>query len=203
VKLFHNPASPFVRKVLVTAHETGQADQIELLTISSTPVEPNAALRAQHPLAKIPALVLDDGSTLYDSRVICEYLDARAGGTLFPAAGPPRWTALRRQALADGLADAAILIRYEHGFRDEGLRSEAWIAGQFVKFRGALDALEAEADELGPAVTIGEIAIGCALGYLDFRFAAENWRETRPALATFYSAFEHRPSMLITQPPPV
>ena len=201
MKLYYSQSSPFARKVLVVAHETGQATHLQLVNTMTTPLNASEALLARNPLGKIPALELPEGGTLYDSRVIIEYLDARAGGIVLPKAGDPRWTALRRQALADGLMDAAILIRYEL-FRSEEARSKAWTDGQMLKIRHALDALEQEADELGPGITVGEITIGCALGYLDFRFAAENWREKRPALANFFESFAKRASMKATMPPP-
>src|SRR3954470_24384747 len=120
MKLRHNPASPYVRKVMVVAHELGLADKIELLSTAVSPVESNAALAAENPLVKIPALTTDDGQVLFDSPVICEYLDSLAGGgKVFPASGKARWTALCQQALGDGILDALILCRYEIAARPE------------------------------------------------------------------------------------
>ena len=138
---------------------------------------------------------------LFNSRVICEYLDSLHGGRrMFPAPGPARWTALRRQAAADGILDAAVGTRYETFLRPEERRWPDWVAGQKAKVRGALDALEAEAASFGETVDIGTIAIACALGYLDFRFAADDWRAGRPTLAAWYESFAQRPSMATTPP---
>ncbi len=197
MKLYFNPASPFVRKVRVTAHELGISERIELTSIVLTPVSPHDALRTKNPLGKIPALVLDDGTVLYDSPVICEYLDTLAGGNrIFPAAGPARWTALRRQALADGIMDAAVLTRYEEAVRPKELRWQSWVDGQFLKIRTALDGLERE--HLDGAFDIGTISIACALGYLDLRFAGEAWGTSRPRLAAWAAVMAERPSLAAT-----
>jgi len=197
MKLYFNPASPYVRKVRVTAHELGLGDRIELISITLTPVSPHEALRASNPIGKIPALVLDDGTALYDSPVVCEYLDALAGGNrIFPAAGAARWTALRRQAIADGIMDAAVLTRYEEAVRPKELRWQAWVDGQFLKIRTALDVLEKE--NLAGAFDIGTLSIACALGYLDLRFASEGWRASRPRLASWDAAISKRPSLAAT-----
>lgn len=200
MKLLYSPLSPFARKVLVVAHEIGLADRVVPEAVQATPVSPNAALVAENPLGKVPTLVLDEGGALFDSRVIVEYLDTLAGGGLIPPVGPARWTALRQQAAADGLMDAAVLMRYEIGFRPEEKRSEAWVEGQMGKVRRALDFLDGEAGSLGAALTVGSIAAACALGYLDFRFPTEAWREGRRALAAFYERFAERPAMLATRP---
>ena len=201
MKLYHSPASPFVRKALVAAHETGLADRIEIVPVALTPVASNAELDEENPLGKIPALILEDGTALFDSPVICEYLDTRHDGPrLFPAGGPERWTALRRQALADGLLDAAILCRYETFLRPAERQWADWVDGQRAKFRRALDALEGEADSFGDAVDIGTIAAGCAADYLDFRALDDGWRDTRPRLARWLEGFVERPSMQATRP---
>jgi glutathione S-transferase len=133
--------------------------------------------------------------------VICEYLDGLHGGRkMFPAAGPARWTALRRQAEADGILDAAVLTRYETFLRPEPRRWPEWIEGQKQKFRRALDGLEAEAGSFSEVVDIGTLTIGCALGYLDFRYADESWRANRPKLAGWFEKFAQRPSMAETGP---
>jgi glutathione S-transferase len=199
MRLYFNPASPYVRKVRVTAHELGLDGRIELIGITLTPVNPHDGLRSNNPLGKIPALITDEGATLYDSPVICEYLEALAGGhRIFPAAGALRWTALRRQALADGIMDAAVLTRYEQAVRPQELRWQDWVDGQLLKIRTALDALERE--NLEGAFDIGAISIACALGYLDLRFASEGWRTTRPRLAAWLAAIGARPSLAATVP---
>lgn len=199
MQLYSNPVSPFARKVRITALELGLAGRIELVNITQSPVNPHRELRAHNPLGKIPALITDSGETLYDSPVICEYLEALAGGNrLFPAAGPARWTALRRQALADGMADAAVLVRYEQTARPATLQWQDWIEGQFLKIRTSLDALEKE--DLDAPFDIGAISIACALGYLDLRFPQERWRETRPRVAAWLAASSERPSLEATRP---
>lgn len=182
-----SPASPFGRKVKIAAIVLGLMDQIEIVAADTTdPAEP---LRQQNPLGKIPTLVLDDGTTLFDSRVIAEYLDHLAGGgRIFPN-GEARFAQLRLQALADGLADAALLQVYETRFRPEGMRNEAWVANQAGKVARTLTALDA----LPPADPtsqpgIGEIALACALGYLDLRFEGK-WRAEYPQLVAWLDAF--------------
>lgn len=198
MQLYSSPTSPFGRKVRVAAIELGLAARIQLINITLTPVEPHAELRTRNPLGKIPALVTDEGETLYDSPVICEYLDSLAGGgRIVPASGAHRWTALRRQALADGLTDAAVLVRYEQAVRPASLQWREWVEGQFLKVRTALDALETERLE---SFDIGALSVACALGYLDFRFPAEQWRERRPRLAAWYATACGRPSLTATRP---
>ena len=199
MKLFYSPASPYVRKVRVFAMETGLMDEIELAEVSITPVGPDAQLCADNPIGKIPTLVRDDGRALYDSRVICEYLDGLHGGArMFPESGDQRWTALRRQALADGILDAAVSTRYETFLRPQKLRWRDWVDAQMTKVRRSLD--EVEAEPLGDGVDIGTISMACALGYLDFRYADESWRDTRLGLAAWFETFAARPSMRETGP---
>jgi glutathione S-transferase len=199
VQLYFNPASPYVRKVCVAAHELGLSDRIEQTSITLSPVSPHEGVRASNPIGKIPTLVLDDGTALYDSPVICEYLDGLAGGNrIFPAAGPARWTALRRQSIGDGIMDAAVLTRYEDTVRPKELRWQNWVDGQLLKIRTALDVLEQE--NLADAFDIGAISIACALGYLDFRYASEAWRSSRPRLAAWAAAIGKRPSLATTAP---
>ena len=199
MKLRYSGASPYVRKVMVAAHETGLADRIELAPVSVAPTLLNPEVAAENPLVKVPTLVLADGTSLFDSRVIVEYLDTlHPGRRLFPAEGPARWTALRRQAIGDGLLDAALLIRYENNLRPEPQRWPDWIEGQFRKLRQALAALAAE--KLGTELTIGEITAGCALGYLDFRFPDEDWRMAHPALESWFAGISERPSFAATLP---
>jgi glutathione S-transferase len=201
MKLHHNVASPYVRKVMAVAIETGLENRLEPISRMATPVKPDAELVADNPLGKIPCLVTDDGAVLYDSRVICEYLDSLHGGPrMFPAAGPARWTALRRQAEGDGILDAALLARYETFLRPEERRWPEWTLGQKLKFGRALDALEGEAAAFAGTVDIGTITIGCALGYLDFRYRDEGWRAMRPQLAAWFERFSERPSMARTAP---
>ena len=201
MKLFFNHASPFVRKVRVFARETGLDGKIEEITTAVSPVQENPALAQANPLKKIPALVLDDGSTVFDSPFICEYLDSlHAGRKLFPAAGAARWTALRLQATGDGILDAGILCRYETAVRPKEFQWAGWIAGQKTKWHGGLDLLEKEAGTLDGEPTIGGITVACALGWLDFRYGDDNWRNNRPKLAGWFEKFSARPSMKATMP---
>lgn len=200
MKLHYNAASPFARKVRAVAIETGLAERIELVQRTMTPVKPDTLLNADNPLGKVPCLVADDGAALYDSRVICEYLDSlHHGAKLFPSEGAARWTALRRQALGDGIMDAGVSTRYETFLRPEPLRWESWIDNQKAKYRRGLDALEAESESFA-VIDIGTITIACALGYLDFRFAGEGWRTGRPRLAAWLEQFAQRPSLAGTMP---
>ena len=201
MKLFYAAASPYVRKVLVQAHERGLADSIALVPAATTPVKRDEAIVPHNPLGKIPALITDDGMALFDSRVICEYLDTLPGGPTLIPAGEARWPALTLQALADGLLDAALLARYETFLRPEPRRWADWLDGQLLKIDTALDQLETRwMPHLGGPLDIGVVATACALGYLDFRFADMGWRASRPALAGWYAAIAERPSMRATAP---
>ncbi len=194
MRLWYSKTSPFVRKVLVVAHEAGMADRIELVTDSG---DMEGLVSADNPLAKIPCLVTDDGMMrLFDSPVICEYLDTSFNASrLHPPVGAERWLALRRQALGDGIAEAALLCRYE-SLRPEPQRSPEWVAKQQAKILRGLDSLEHELH--GGPVTIGDVTVACALSYLDLRFPELAWRDGRPQLANWYGVFAQRPSMLAT-----
>jgi glutathione S-transferase len=195
VKLFFSSTSPYVRKCLATAHELGLADRITLLPSQAHPVNRDARLVAANPLGKVPTLVTGDGQALYDSRVICEYLDHIGGGQLFPK-NSTRWNALALQALGDGILDAALLARYEDAARPEALRWADWRSGQIDKVATSLAALEAGTPVLDDTVHIGSITIGCALWYLDLRFGSEIvWRPQHPKLAAWWARFGERPSM--------
>lgn len=201
MKLYHSPTSPYVRKVLVLMAETGQSDAVELVPATGTPVDPGSMPLAQNPLGKIPALERPEGPALYDSRVICRYLDDRAGGRMYPPA-PRLWDSLTLEATADGILDAAILMVYEWRVRPEDKRHDPWVEGQWTKVARALDTIEARwMSHLNGPLDIGQIAVGCALGYLDFRHDARDWRNGRPALAAWEKAFAARPSMAATVPP--
>lgn len=182
--LRHHPASPYARKVRIAADLLGLSERIATTVADAT--DPADSLRRQNPLGKIPTLILEDGSALYDSRVIAEYLDHLAGGGVFPVDPSARFAALRLQALGDGVNDAALLIRYETFSRPEALRYGEAIAHQQGKIDRALDALDA-APPAGP-VDIGHIAVACALGYLDLRFAGE-WRAKHERLVAWLEKF--------------
>ncbi|MBV2359994.1 glutathione S-transferase [Thalassococcus sp. CAU 1522] len=199
MKLLKAGPSPFVRKVLVTLHETGQFDQVEMVDVTASPLAPDPKLTAANPVGKIPALIRENGPTLYDSRVICRYLDHRAGTALYPE--NRLWDTLTLEATADGIMEAAVLIVYEERFRPSEKVSQEWMDGQWAKVSRALDALETRwLSHLQGRFDMGHIAIGCALGYLDFRHAARGWRTGRDGLAAWYAAFADRPSMQATEP---
>jgi len=201
MKLFYTPTSPFVRKVLVAAHELGLAGRVETVLLRPSPTQADPTLSRANPLNKIPALTLDDGTTLYDSPVICEYLDALAGGgELLPASGPARWEVLRTQALADGVLDASILVFYERLHRPKELHWQAWLDGQTQKARQGLDALDAVATRFGDAPDLGQVAAACAVGWLEFRAPFGDVRAGRPNLTAWYERFAARPSMTATAP---
>ena len=200
MKIYYAPASPFVRKCLVAATELGLRENIELVTAAAHPVNRDKNVVARNPLGKIPTLIADDGSVLYDSRVICEYLNALGNGNLIPRDGKARLHVLTEQALADGVMDAAVLTRYETFARPEPLRWKEWTAGQLEKVASGLDALEARAEGFGDRVDLGTIAFGCMLGYLDFRFASIGWRDAHPHAAAWFERFGARPSMVATRP---
>jgi glutathione S-transferase len=203
MKLFSSPTSPFVRKVLVLAHEAGLYEKLGAETVVTLPTTPHTDLGRVNPLSKIPALVTDEGETLYDSRVICEYLDGLHGGPRFvPESGPARFRTLRVQALSDGLLDAGILVRYERLLRPADRQWDEWERVQLDKVRRALDVLELEARVLpaAPERDLGFIAAACALGWLEFRRPLADLRDGRPALFEWYDAFRRRASMRATEP---
>ena len=200
MKLYGSKTSPYVRKIRIQALEGGYWDKLTFVELGTTPMNPTAEI--PNPLKKVPCLELDDGMTLFDSRVICEYLDAEFGGdAIFPAEGMPKWTALRLQAQGDGLLDAALLLRYETAVRPTEFCWDDWCNGQTIKIDGALADLETHASSFGTRLDIGTITVACALGYLDFRYADKGWRETCPALSAWFSDFSARASMKDTVPP--
>lgn len=200
--LYYSPSSPYARKVRVVAMETGLDKKIELVNAVLTPVASNADVDKHNPVGKIPVLAIK-GMDLFDSPVICEYLDTlHKGRKLIPRKGRERWVALRQQAMADGLLDAALLARYEGFLRPEDKRWPDWIQGQMKKIDGVLDQLEAEAKTLKGKLTLGTISVVCALGYLDFRFASHDWRSQRPKLAKWFATVSNTPSIKATVPPP-
>ena len=201
MKLMYAPLSPFVRKVRAVSIELGLAERIELVMTAVAPGQPNEAYaRDFAPLRKVPALVLDDASVLYDSTVICEYLDGLAGGKLSPAEGAERWRALTQQSLANGICEAAVLVRYETALRPEELRWQTWIDDQLDKVGNGLDWFEDHDDTRAGPLNIAQLALGCALGYLDFRFESYDWRARCPGLKAWYAELAQRPSFTETRP---
>lgn len=200
MRLYHSPTTPYGRKVMVLLLETGQAADVEVVTAGGTPLDPGNQPLGANPLGKIPALELDDGSSLYDSRVICRYFDDRAKAGLYPE--PPRlWRTLTLEATADGILEAALLMVYESRLRPEEIRFAPWVEGQWTKIARTLDALESSwQDHLSGSLDMGQIALACALSYLDFRHGARNWRTGHPGLAAWHALFAARDSMKTTEP---
>ena len=198
MKLLMSPASPFVRKVLVLLHETGQIDDVAMQTVVAGPGKTEAVLKAANPVGKIPALVRDDGPTLYDSRVICRFLDARTNAGLYPV---NNWDTLVLEATGDAICDAAVSIVYEARFRPENMQVESWTDAQWSKVESALDALGSRwMSHLEGPIDIGHLSVACALGYLDFRHDARDWRKGRDGLADWARRFNTRESMQATIP---
>ena len=200
MKLLWSSRSPFVRKVMLFAHEKGLADRIERVRTVVAPTKPNPDVMALNPLNKLPTLILDDGRAIYDSRVIVEYLDGLTPAPRFiPAAGEARLDALRRQAMADGMLDFMLLGLSERA-RPQAQQSPELLAALQLKFKTAFDALEREIPALqSTPFGIAHIAVGAVAGYADFRYAKENWRDGRPALAAFAQSFAARPSFKATE----
>jgi glutathione S-transferase len=198
MKLLSSGASPFVRKARVVLLETGQKD-VEVVDVVSSPMGGEPALNAANPLGKIPALVREDGPTLYDSRVITRFLDARGKGGLYPDARI--WETLTLEATGDAIMEAAVGITYEKRLRPAELHWNDWFEAQWAKIDRTLDALGARwMGHLHGPVDMGHISIGCALGYLDLRHDVRNWREGRDVLAAWEKAFSERPAMQATKP---
>ena len=202
MKLFYGAISPFVRKVLVVAHERGIAGRIELVNAQPSPIARDTSITAHNPSGKIPTLLLADGTALYDSRVIVEYLDSLPGGPRLIPDGPARWLTLTLQSLADEMTDALVLLRYETALRPAPQRWPEWVAGQWDKINASLDVIERQwLAQLQRGVDVGAIAVATSLGYLELRFPEAAWRATRPGLARWYEAFAERPSMKETAAP--
>ena len=198
MKLHWSPKSPYVRKVMICAHELDVLPRLELVRSVAAMLKPNPSIMTDNPLSKIPTLVREDGATLFDSIVICEYLNDQAGGALFPAQGEARWQALRWHAFGDGLLDALILWRNE---REREQPLPALLDAFDVKTRACLQRLDEEAPALEAApFSIGHVTLGCALGYLDYRFDALGWRSLAPRLARWFGVMQARPSFQSTEP---
>ena len=200
MKLLYGGLSPFVRKVMIVAHEKGVAERLERVPAPVNPLQPLDLAIAVNPLGKIPALTLDDGTVLYGSTVVAEYLDGLDGAPRFFPQNGTRWVALRRNALGDGILEAGTLARIE-GLRPEDKQWSTWRDVQRLKVTNALDAAEREAAELATDdLTIGEVAFVCALGWLDVRLPDVAWREGRPALEAWFAKVSERPAVVQTAP---
>jgi len=197
--LLWSSRSPFVRKVMVAAHETGLFRRLDTKRVVVAANKPNPEVMAANPLNKIPTLILADGTALYDSRVICEFFDTlHEGPALLPRDPSSRWTCLRLQALGDGLMDLIILRLGERNRAPES-QSATHLASFALKIAAALDHLEAAARDLSGGLHVGQISVACALAHLDFRFAGDGWRPGRARLAAWYEGFSARPSMHATE----
>lgn len=201
MKLAYSPTSPYVRKVMVLLHETDQLDAVKLEDLMTTPLAPNEGLLSSNPLGKVPALERDEGPALYDSRVICAYLNDRAGASFYGKAAR-HWDILTLEATADGILDAALSMTYEARMRPEDKQMSDWVDGQWAKIARACAALNTRwMSHLQGPLDMGQIAVGCALGYVDFRHDARGWRKGNDALAAWFETFDSRDSMAATRPP--
>ncbi len=199
MKLYSSGPSPFARKVRVLLLETEQQADVEILDTKTTPMAHDPALVGVNPVGKIPALERPDGPTLYDSRVICRFLDARAGGRLYPEAR--LWDTLVLEATAEGIMEAAVAMTYEMRFRSGPQLMPDWLDAQWSRVDRSLDALTARwMSHLYGPLDMGQIAVGCALDYLDLRHADRGWRQNRDALAAWHKGFAQRPAMIDTAP---
>lgn len=202
VKIFHSPASPFVRKVLVSAHEKGVYNQIEKLPSKAWPVKRDPNIVKENPSGKVPTALLDDDTPLFDSRVICAYIDTLSNSlSLYPENLKDRFSAMTLEALADSILDAALLCRYESVLRPQEYYWALWHDSQMEKVDSGLDDLENRWLKFlqGP-VSVGSIATACTLAYLDFRFPDKDWRSNHNLLDSWFADFSKRPSMQATQP---
>jgi glutathione S-transferase len=199
MKLLVSPASPYVRKVRALIREAGREGEVEERTVSTTVLATDAAIPPHNPLGRIPVLIRDDGLPVVDSRVICRFLDARWGAGLYPEAR--LWDVLTLEALAEGMIDSALLMSYEVRLRPEERQWPDWLDAQWAKVARALDALEAGwMERLDGPLDMGQVALACALGYLDLRHGARRWREGRPRLAAWEARIAERPSLDATRP---
>jgi len=201
MRLYNSPGSPYGRKVMVLLQETGQVDDIEIVPAMGSPLHPEKMPLDHNPLGKIPALVIEGGISLFDSRVICRFLDDKAGGQLYPVA-PTLYQTLTLEATSDGIVDATVLMIYEKRLRSEALYWDQWVDAQWSKIYRALDALETRwIDHLNGQFDMGHVATGCALSFLDVRLPDRNWRSGRPKLDVWEKQFADRKAMRSTLAP--
>lgn len=200
MKLITNIASPFARKVRVVAEEAGLAGAVEIIEVTTNPTAVDSDLVRLNPLGKLPTLLRQEGRPIYDSRTICRMLDDQSGAGLYPPK-PLLWEYLTLESTADGIMDAAVLMVYENRCRPKEHRSCDWVDAQWEKASRALDTIEEDwMEHLASELNIGQIAVGCALGYLDFRHSDRNWRDGRHKLASWFNVFSRRPSMVNSAP---
>jgi glutathione S-transferase len=199
MQLLMSPFSPYARKVRVCLRETGQLSAVEEVSVTTSPLASDPGIIAANPTGRIPVLIRDDGPALHDSRVITRYLDARAGTRLYPEAH--LWEVLTLEATADGILDSAIILTYEGRFRSPEMQSAEWMDAHWSKIARAVSALDDRwLSHLNGPVDMGQVAVGCALAYLDLRHDARNWREGNARLDEWFSRFAQRDSMKATVP---
>jgi glutathione S-transferase len=198
MRLFHSFTSPFARKVLVVAHELGVRSALSLRTVVTSPINQNPELVASNPLGQLPALCLDDGRVIADSRVIVEYLDQTFGGRLFARDGATRWEVLGDQSLGDGMIGVALSMRYETALRPSEFAWSTWNEAKTKKIESSFKAMDSRIVSIGSAVDVGTISWACGLSYLDFRFPRLDWRSQAASLGLWYENFAQRPSMVAT-----
>lgn len=197
MKLLISPASPYVRKARVVLRELDLLGAVDEVVVSTSPLASDPAVLAANPMGKIPALLRDDAGALFDSRVITRFLDAQAGGSLYPMA--QIWDVLTLESIADGIMDATVSMAYEVRLRPEALQFPDWLSAQWQKASRAIAAINTNwMDHLHGPLTIGHIATGCALSYVDLRHDARNWRQGNDALAAWHAQFAMRPAMVAT-----
>ena len=204
MKLFYAPQSPFARKVRAAAIELGLDQRIQLEYAEVVPGRPNKTFaQSGNPLRRIPALVTDAGDTIFDSTVICEYLDALVGGgKLIPRDDSRRWRVLTNHALAQGMCESVILIRYETWLRPVAARWSVWVDDHWDKIHSGLDWFEHNKNELNAPIDLAQLALGCLLGYVDFRWPDHGWRERFSNVGAWFARLEQRPSFAWTKPEP-
>ena len=201
MKLLYAVPSPFARKAVILAHELDTDGEIALTPSGAiTPVSNNDSVNTVNPLGMIPALVTNDGQHLFDSTVICEYINDHFNGPFYPSLTAEKYRALKLQSLSDGIMDLLVAIRYETALRPAELQWPTYIEHQFEKVERGLAALEADVPQFSEDFTIGEVAVVCALGYLDFRYPTHDWRTPNPQLSAWFTAVQPRDSIQRTIP---
>ena len=201
MRLYASPTSPFVRKVIVTAHEGGLRDRIEVLFRTISPLTMDDEVNELNPIGKIPVLATDDGQAILDSKFICEYLDSRMDPDrkVIPE-GRDRWNALSLQSLADGIMDSGVLLRFDVTLKPSEYRWDGWQESQLLKIRRTIDHLESRVGDFADQVDVGVISVACALAYLDFRFSDTiEWRTGHPHLMAWFERFRQRESMVASE----
>lgn len=201
LKLFYSDRSPYVRKVMVTLHEVNLAESVEIVCVRTNPLGVVNDLVDVSPLGKIPTLVLQDGTTIFDSRVICSYLNTIGKSDLYLAKENLKWSIKTAEANFDGVLDAALLMVYELRFRSKKYQNDEWLENLWLKIERTLDFYNNRPSEIrGDKLNMGQISLGCALGYLDYRHSNRNWRSKNPYLRDWFADFSERVSMRTTVP---